>query len=519
MDMDEIDVRLPSNCELFLQNVFLVLFALVMISVVFPWDLLVILPLAIVFIVLTVVFAPVLQQLKYVDNVTRSPYLSHLAASIDGISTIHVFGQSQRFIRQFCDMLDKNSLPFFLFYMANRWLALFLDLMTIAVIGATGFLVVFTLDSENSADAGLALSFAIQITSLLQYTLRLCVETNSRFTSVKRIQDYIENLPEEGSTPAGENGDIPDDWPSQGQVRFRNYNMRYHEGLQPSLKKITLNISAHEKIGIVGKSGSGKSSLGVALFRLCETTSGAIEIDGKNIRDVKLSDLRSRLSILVQDPVLFVGTIRYNLDPSCQCHGDAEMWEALEKCHIKQKIASLDKQLDTQVDENGRNFSMGEKQLLCLARTLLRHTKILILDEATAAVDTQTEAVVQRTIKEAFKNCTVLTIAHRLTTVLNSDKILVMDSGKNVEFDAPSQLLRRNHSKFKSMVEALKPQSRDSNMEESLTEQLIRAELARLKEADANNHISDSYISLSPTEQARELTPDQEVHIVDERTS
>ncbi|XP_046379798.2 ATP-binding cassette sub-family C member 5-like [Haliotis rufescens] len=519
MDMDEIDVRLPSNCELFLQNVFLVLFALVMISVVFPWDLLVILPLAIVFIVLTVMFAPVLQRLKYVDNVTRSPYLSHLAATIDGISTIHVYGQSQRFIRQFCDMLDKNSLPFFLFYAANRWLALFLDLMTIAVIGATGFLVVFTLDSENSANAGLALSFAIQITSLLQYTLRLCVETNSRFTSVKRIQDYIENLPEEGSTPAGENGDIPDDWPSQGQVRFRKYNMKYHEGLQLSLKNISLNICPHEKIGIVGKSGSGKSSLGVALFRLCETTSGAIEIDGKNIRDVKLSDLRSRLSILVQDPVLFVGTIRYNLDPSSQCHDDAEMWEALEKCHIKQKIASLDKQLDTQVDENGRNFSMGEKQLLCLARTLLRHTKILILDEATAAVDTQTEAVVQQTIKKAFKDCTVLTIAHRLTTVLDSDKILVMDSGKNVEFDAPSMLLRRNHSKFKSMVEALKPQSRDSNMEESLTEQLIRAELARLKDADANNHISDSYISLSPMEQAREITPDPEVHIVDERTS
>ncbi|KAK0041417.1 multidrug resistance-associated protein 5 [Biomphalaria pfeifferi] len=464
-DMDEIDVRLPANCELFLQNVFLVLSALVLISIVFPFDLLAILPLMVIFGVLAHMFAPILQQLKFMDNVTRSPYLSHLAASVEGIATINSFNQGPRFYQKFCDLVNRNSIPFFLFYAANRWIAVFLDCMTIVVIGATGVLIVLNLSPENSSEAGLALSFAIQITSLVQYSLRLSMETISRFSSVQRIQDCVENFQSEGSvinnpqTP-------PASWPSEGAITFKQYKMRYNDGQPPVIKGISVNIQAKEKIGIVGNSGSGKSSLGVALFRLSEAASGTITIDNINIRDVPLEILRSRLSILVQDPVLFTGTVRYNLDPSNTIKSDNILWQALDKCHIKNKIESLECGLDTLVEENGRNFSMGERQLLCLARILLRNTKILVLDEATASVDATTEALVQQTIKECFQNCTVLMIAHRINTVWDCDKILVMEQGKMVEFNHPTVLLQKSFSRFKSMFEMLKSQPRGASINE-----------------------------------------------------
>ncbi|KAK7090505.1 hypothetical protein V1264_010291 [Littorina saxatilis] len=458
-DIDEIDVRLPSNCELYLQNLFLVVFALVMICYAFPWDLVVVLPLAAGFLVLAVVFAPVIQQLKFVDSITRSPYLSHLATSLEGAATIHTFGQSERFFKQFCEMLDRNNIPFFLFYMANRWLAVFLDLMVIVVIGVTGFLTIFTIADHQSPHAGLALSFAIQITSLLQYTLRLTIETGSRFSSVQRVQEYIENLPTEGAI-ASSASEVPGDWPSEGAITFNKYCMRYNESLPPAVKGVTLTIKPKEKIGIVGNSGSGKSSLGVGLFRLSEAASGAIYIDNFNIRDIKFSALRSRISILVQDPVLFVGTIRYNLDPPGAHPDDDRLWQVLGKCHMKEKIKSLDGQLDTMVEENGKNFSMGERQLLCLARTLLRNNKILVLDEATASVDTRTDFLVQQTIRECCHDNTVLTIAHRINTIWDCDKVLVMDKGKAIEFNQPHLLLQKSHSKFKDMYDAMKTKPR-----------------------------------------------------------
>ncbi|KAK7474400.1 hypothetical protein BaRGS_00034354, partial [Batillaria attramentaria] len=254
-DIDEIDVRLPSNCELYLQNVFLVFFALVIICYAFPWDLVVVVPLAVVFAVLAVVFAPVVQQLKFVDSITRSPYLSHLAASVEGVATIHAYGQSERFFKQFCEMLNRNNIPFFLFYAANRWLAIFLDLMTVIIIGVTGFLVIFTVTDKTASQAGLALTFAVQITSLLQYTLRLTIETGSRFSSVQRVQEYIENLQTEG-TIASSNSEVPSDWPDHGAITFNKYRMRYNDCLPLALKGVTLTIKPKEKIGIVGNSGS-----------------------------------------------------------------------------------------------------------------------------------------------------------------------------------------------------------------------------------------------------------------------
>lgn len=455
-DMDEIDVRLPGNMEIFLQNILLIIFALVSISYVSLWFLIALVPLTFFFVLLNVLFTSCIRQLKRLDSTTRSPLLSHVQASVQGISTIHAFGKSQDFVNKFHQLLDTNTVPYFLFCSSNRWLAVRLDIISVTVIAVTGLLVIVNYESMTPAMAGMALAFAIQMTGLFQFSIRMAIETEARFTSVERLNHYSREVESEGETVVKDNRPHGD-WPSDGSITFKKYKMRYRENLPLALNSVSFDVLPREKIGIVGRSGSGKSSLGVALFRLVEADSGSIFIDNIDVSTIGLHDLRSKLSIIPQDPVLFVGTIRYNLDPF-QEYKDSDLWDALEKCHIKDTIAGLDLQLDSSVVENGENFSVGERQLMCLARALLRHSKILILDEATAAIDTETDSFVQTTIKEAFADCTMLIIAHRLNTVLGCNRILVMEDGRVVEYDSPSVLTANPKSKFKMMLDAVESQ-------------------------------------------------------------
>ncbi|XP_064440517.1 ATP-binding cassette sub-family C member 5 isoform X5 [Mirounga angustirostris] len=291
------------------------------------------------------------------------------------------------------------------------------------------------------------------LTGLFQFTVRLASETEARFTSVERINHYIQTLSLEAPARIKNKAPSPD-WPQEGEVTFENAEMRYQENLPLVLKKVSFTIKPKEKIGIVGRTGSGKSSLGMALFRLVELSGGCIKIDGVRISDIGLADLRSKLSIIPQEPVLFSGTVRSNLDPFNQYTED-QIWDALERTHMKECIAQLPLKLESEVMENGDNFSVGERQLLCIARALLRHCKILILDEATAAMDTETDLLIQETIREAFADCTMLTIAHRLHTVLGSDRIMVLAQGQVVEFDTPSVLLSNDSSRFYAMFAAV----------------------------------------------------------------
>ncbi|XP_038050083.1 multidrug resistance-associated protein 5-like [Patiria miniata] len=455
-DLDEVDVQLPTNMEIFTQNSFLILFALITISIVFPYFLAVMVPIVFFFGLILYYYRRGVRAIKRIENVTRSPWFSHIMATVQGLSTIHAYGKTEEFINRFINLLDNNSQPYMIFRMASRWAGQRLEVLVIGASLVTNLFVVLTYGIVSPALAGLAVSYTIQITGLFQITILMASETEARFTSVERILSYTRILKSEAPPHIKETA--PDkDWPQEGEIEFKNYKMRYRDNLPLVIKGINCRIKPKEKIGIVGRTGSGKSSLGVALFRLVEPSSGEIVIDKVSIATIGLNDLRSKLSIIPQDPVLFKGTVRYNLDPFEE-YSDAKIWEALERTYMKDKISTLDNQLEAPVVEGGDNFSVGERQLMCMARALLRNSKILMLDEATAAIDTDTDSLIQTTIREAFSECTLLTIAHRLNTILDSDRVLVMDDGWIAEFDKPASLLANPDSKFFKMVEAAESQ-------------------------------------------------------------
>ncbi len=243
-------------------------------------------------------------------------------------------------------------------------------------------------------------------------------------------------------------------WPEEGKVEFEDYETRYRPGMDLVLRNVTMAVRPGEKVGVCGRTGAGKSSLSMALFRIIEASGGRILVDGVDIATVGLQKLRSRMTIIPQDPVLFSGTLRFNLDPSERA-SDQDLWKALENSHLKDHVQGLPLGLNHGIEEGGSNFSLGQRQLLCLARALLRRSRILVLDEATAAVDVETDSLVQQTIKKEFSHCTILTIAHRLDTILDSDRVVVMAEGSIAEMDEPQVLMQRPDSKFKSLVQSM----------------------------------------------------------------
>uniref|UniRef100_A0AAX7SQR3 ATP-binding cassette, sub-family C (CFTR/MRP), member 12 n=1 Tax=Astatotilapia calliptera TaxID=8154 RepID=A0AAX7SQR3_ASTCA len=452
-DQDEVETVLPLVMDSFLQCSLLVASTVVVISVIFPAMLVVGVIMA-AFLAFTVfVFQRSIRHMKNLENISRSPWFSLTTSTLHGLSTIHAYSRRDSLVEQFNILTDINSKYLFMFNAGTRAFAFCLELMAATT---TLFVALFVVLSSNDLISpslkGLAISYSLQLTGMLQYVARLSIEVEARFDSAKRLQEYVTDCRSEAPRHVKET-QIPQDWPSSGGITFVDYKMRYRENAPIVLNGIDFHIQPGEKLGIVGRTGSGKSSLGVALFRLVEPAAGTILIDGVDIMSIGLQDLRSKLSVIPQDPVLFVGTVRYNLDPFNK-YTDEEIWAALEKSYMKDSISKLEGTLEAHVMENGENFSVGQRQLICMARALLRNSKIILLDEATASIDAETDALIQNTIQEALRNSTMLTIAHRLSTVMQADRILVMDNGQVAELDDPNTLKQKPFSMFSLLLTA-----------------------------------------------------------------
>ncbi|XP_023237651.1 multidrug resistance-associated protein 1-like isoform X3 [Centruroides sculpturatus] len=394
-------------------------------------------------------YIPTSRQLKRLESITRSPIYSHFSETLTGVSTIRAFRAEDYFISKCYKNVDINQCCYYPSTIANRWLAINLEFCGNCVVLFAGLFAVLAKDTLTAGSVGLIVSYALPVTSTLSWLVRMSSELETNIVAVERVIEYSET-PTEAAWEKPESKPDPS-WPQKGKVEFCDFSLQYRPELELVLKAIDCCFHPNEKIGIVGRTGAGKSSLTLSLFRIIESAGGRILIDDLDISKMGLHDLRSRLTIIPQDPVLFSGNLRMNLDPF-DFYSDNEVWEALERSHLKNFVSSLKTGLQHEILEGGENLSVGQRQLVCLARALLRKTKILILDEATAAVDLETDDLIQATIRQEFSHCTIITIAHRLNTVIDYDRILVLENGCVAEFDSPSDLLQNKSSVFYSMA-------------------------------------------------------------------
>jgi len=388
---------------------------------------------------------PVMET-KRIDLASRSPLYSDISATINGLLAIRVFSQSGNFLTRFCDLLYTNMRAFL--YM-DRTLKFFMVLMSTAldsltVVGTFICILVASYTSFDTVLFGLALLIFQEIAGFGNWLIRITLLVDINMQSVERITKYYELEPEPPKNIRENDERLQrTQWPSKGEISFHNIYMKYRPELDFVLKGLTFNIKSGSKVGIVGRTGAGKSSIIQALFRLTQTESipgSCIKIDGTDISTIGLNLLRNSLSIIPQTPVVFTGTIKRNLDPFGELQ-ESDLWYALQEVNLKDNVNALEKKLDTDMTMSSSVFSAGQKQLICLARAILRKSKIILLDEATANVDIETDDFIQRKIMERFKDCTVVTIAHRLITIANYDKVLVMDKGAAVEYDSPYMLM------------------------------------------------------------------------------
>ncbi|KAJ3683071.1 hypothetical protein LUZ60_013298 [Juncus effusus] len=402
------------------------------------------------------------KELMRINGTTKSQMVNHLSESIAGSITIRAFEEEDRFFVKNLELIDKNASPFLHNFASTEWFIQRLEIMSAAILASSALVMALLPPGTFSPGfVGMALSYGLSLNVSLTFSIQHQCNLANLIISVERLNQYM-NIKSEAPEIVEKNRPEPN-WPTVGTIELHDLKIRYRPDTPLVLRGITCKFQGGHKIGIVGRTGSGKTTLISALFRLVEPAGGKIIIDGLDITKIGLHDLRSRFGIIPQDPTLFNGLVRYNLDPLGQ-FTDHEIWEVLEKCQLREAVQEKEQGLDSLVVEEGSNWSMGQRQLFCLGRALLRRSRILVLDEATASIDNSTDAILQKTIRTEFADCTVITVAHRIPTVMDCTMVLAISDGKLVEYDEPMKLMNRDGSLFRELVKEYWSHSADGNI-------------------------------------------------------
>ncbi|XP_074867332.1 ATP-binding cassette sub-family C member 6 isoform X3 [Carettochelys insculpta] len=437
-ETDAIDSVIPDKLKSLLGFLFSLLEIYIVVMVATPIAVVAIVPLTALYAVFQNFYIATACQLRRLEAASRSPIYSHISETFQGSVVIRAYKEQSRFVLHHDSRMDEHQRTCFAGIVADRWLATNLEFLGNGIVFFAALFAVISKTHLSPGIVGFSISYALQITGVLNWMVRSWTELQTNIVSVERVSEYS-TTPKEAPWTVGSNS-ASQAWPTKGAIEFRNYGLKYRPNLEFTLKNINIKINGQEKIGIVGRTGAGKSTLALGLLRLVEPAEGEILIDGVNIAQIGLHDLRTKITIIPQDPVLFAGSLRMNLDPLSK-YSDETIWRVLEWIQLRSFVLDLPDQLNHKCSEQGENLSVGQKQLICLARALLRKSQILLLDEATSAVDLETDLQIQLIVRTQFKERTVLTIAHRINTVLDYDRILVLENGHVAEFGTPEELI------------------------------------------------------------------------------
>ncbi|KAK8017660.1 hypothetical protein PG993_013986 [Apiospora rasikravindrae] len=455
-DVDVMDNNLTDAMRMYFLTLATIISVFALIIAFFYYFVIALVPLAFIFILAASYYRSSAREVKRFESVLRSVVFAKFGEGLSGVSSIRAYGLKDKFVAELRHSIDEMNSAYYLTFSNQRWLSMRLDTIGNLLVFTTGILVVTARFSVNPSIGGLVLSYILSIVQMLQFTVRQLAEVENGMNAVERLQYYGNQLEQEAPEHTVE---VRSSWPEKGEIIFDNVEMRYRADLPLVLKGMNMHVMGGERVGIVGRTGAGKSSIMSTLFRLVELSGGHITIDGLDISTLGLHDLRSRLAIIPQDPTLFRGTVRGNLDPFNE-HTDLELWSALRQADLVPHDAQLEDKkdpsrinLDSVVEEDGLNFSLGQRQLMALARALVRGARIIVCDEATSSVDMETDDKIQGTIANGFRGCTLLCIAHRLRTIIGYDRICVMDAGRIAELDTPLNLWKNEDGIFRSMCD------------------------------------------------------------------
>ncbi|GAU27416.1 hypothetical protein TSUD_356520 [Trifolium subterraneum] len=450
-DLSILDFDIPYSIT-FVASLTLEILVVICIMVSVTWQVLIIaIPAMVASIFIQQYYQATASELIRINGTTKAPVMNFAAETSLGVVTVRSFNMADRFFKTYLKLVDTDASLFFHSNVTMEWVVLRVEaLQNLTVITAALLLILLPQGYVSPGLVGLSLSYAFTLTGAQVFWTRFFSNLSNYIISVERIKQFI-HIPAEPPAIV-DNNRPPSSWPSKGKIDLQGLEIRYRPNAPLVLKGITCTFHEGSRVGVVGRTGSGKSTLISALFRLVEPSTGDILIDGINICSIGLKDLRMKLSIIPQEPTLFKGSIRTNLDP-LGLYSDDEIWKAVEKCQLKETITKLPSLLDSSVSDEGGNWSLGERQLICLGRVLLKRNRILVLDEATASIDSATDAILQRVIRQEFTECTVITVAHRIPTVIDSDMVMVLSYGKLVEYDEPSKLMNTDSSFSKLVAE------------------------------------------------------------------